>query len=169
MIEKITMNTKMTMNDAVKMIEKYGTFKNKNIKDIDELVSFMFQESVLDRLEGWIKYSPNGIGGKPWENGIVANSCWGNDRIGSNLTAAYIIKKGKTMTRITANAYVHPANVPVRSDEKSKYIVDVYGVEPHDYVRTYTIEAKHDKDASAEALRRFSNDITILLLSREET
>lgn len=47
-----------------------------------------------------------------------------------------------------------------------QFRVEVWGKEPHDYVRAYTIDAKSDTLAAQEGLRRFSEEIT-LLLSKE--
>lgn len=44
--------------------------------------------------------------------------------------------------------------------------VEVWGREPHDYVRVYTINAASDTLAAQEGLRRFSEEIS-LLLSKE--
>ena len=44
--------------------------------------------------------------------------------------------------------------------------VEVWGKEPHDYVRVYTINASSDTLAAQEGLRRFDEEIS-LLLSKE--
>ena len=44
--------------------------------------------------------------------------------------------------------------------------VEVWGKEPHDYVRVYTINAMSDTLAAQEGLRRFDEEIS-LLLSKE--
>ncbi|CAB4130631.1 hypothetical protein UFOVP120_19 [uncultured Caudovirales phage] len=44
--------------------------------------------------------------------------------------------------------------------------VEVWGDEPHDYVRVYTINAASDTLAAQEGLRRFVDEIE-LLLSKE--
>jgi hypothetical protein len=41
--------------------------------------------------------------------------------------------------------------------------VEVWGAAPHDYVRSYTVEAKSDTLAAQEGLRRFDEDISALL------
>jgi hypothetical protein len=41
--------------------------------------------------------------------------------------------------------------------------VEVWGREPNDYVRVYTIEAKSDTLAAQEGLRRFDAEISLLL------
>ena len=43
------------------------------------------------------------------------------------------------------------------------YRVEVWGREPHDYVRSYTVEAKSDNLAAQEALRQFGEEISALL------
>lgn len=44
-----------------------------------------------------------------------------------------------------------------------KYSVEVWGLPPYDYVRVYTIRAKSDTMAAQEGLRRFVEDIELLL------
>jgi hypothetical protein len=44
--------------------------------------------------------------------------------------------------------------------------VEVWGRQPHDYVRVYTINAMSDTLAAQEGLRRFDEEIS-LLLSKE--
>ena len=41
--------------------------------------------------------------------------------------------------------------------------VEVWGDEPHDYVRVYTINAASDTLAAQEGLRRFVDEIELLL------
>jgi hypothetical protein len=43
------------------------------------------------------------------------------------------------------------------------YRVEVWGREPHDYVRSYTVEAKSDTLAAQDALHRFGEEIATLL------
>jgi len=43
------------------------------------------------------------------------------------------------------------------------FVVEVTGREPHDYVRTYRINAKSEGDAAAEALKKFEDEIEQLL------
>ena len=65
---------------------------------------------------------------------------------------------------ILANAIVdviHQAS-PV-SKELSRFRVEVWGKEPHDYVRVYEIAAKDDNMAAREGLDRFVEDIERLL------
>jgi hypothetical protein len=41
--------------------------------------------------------------------------------------------------------------------------VEVWGAPPHDYVRSYTVEAKSDNLAAQDALHRFGEEIATLL------
>ena len=47
-----------------------------------------------------------------------------------------------------------------------RFQVEVWGREPNDYVRVYTIDAMSDTLAAQEGLRRFDEEIS-LLLSKE--
>gem|GEM_PF-1162139 len=49
------------------------------------------------------------------------------------------------------------------SDELSRFRVEVWGREPHDYVRVYEIAAKDDNMAAREGLDRFIQEIGDLL------
>jgi len=49
------------------------------------------------------------------------------------------------------------------SKELSRFRVEVWGKEPHDYVRVYEIAAKTDNIAAREGLDRFVKDIEKLL------
>lgn len=49
------------------------------------------------------------------------------------------------------------------SRELSRYRVEVWGKEPHDYVRVYEIAAKSDSIAAREGLDRFVAEISDLL------
>lgn len=65
---------------------------------------------------------------------------------------------------ILANAVVdvlHQASPA--SKELSRFRVEVWGKEPHDYVRVYEIAAKTDSIAAREGLDRFVKDIEKLL------
>jgi hypothetical protein len=44
-----------------------------------------------------------------------------------------------------------------------QYKVEVWGRDPHDYVRVYTVEAKSDSLAAQDALRQFGEEISALL------
>lgn len=41
--------------------------------------------------------------------------------------------------------------------------VEVWGQEPHDYVRCYTIQAKNDNSAAQQGLARFQQEISELI------
>ena len=47
--------------------------------------------------------------------------------------------------------------------ELGQFRVEVWGREPHDYVRAYTVEAKSDTLAAQDGLRRFDEEISALL------
>lgn len=49
------------------------------------------------------------------------------------------------------------------SKELSRFRVEVWGKEPHDYVRVYEIAAKDDNMAAREGLDRFVQEISDLL------
>ena len=69
------------------------------------------------------------------------------------------------MSRILANATVDVdlSPTPVRL---GRFRVEVWGKEPHDYVRVYEIQAKDDNMAAREGLERFVDEITRLLEGR---
>jgi hypothetical protein len=71
------------------------------------------------------------------------------------------------VTRILANATVDVDldPTPVRL---GRFRVECWGKPPHDYVRTYTIQAKSDTLAAQEGLRRFVEDIEDLLAKQEQ-
>jgi hypothetical protein len=48
-----------------------------------------------------------------------------------------------------------------------RYRVEVWGRQPHDYVRVYTINAASYTLAAQEGLRRFSDEISLLLSAEE--
>lgn len=56
---------------------------------------------------------------------------------------------------------------PAHGHGLGKFKVEVWGKEPHDYVRTYEIAAKTDSIAAREGLDRFVADITRLLEDSE--
>ena len=60
------------------------------------------------------------------------------------------------MARVLANATVDGLRAPPEDCRGlTTFKVEVFGREPHDYVRTYQIAAKSDNIAAQEALRRF--------------
>lgn len=66
------------------------------------------------------------------------------------------------MERILANAVVDVLR-PATPKGLGSFKVEVWGKEPHDYARTYTIEAKSDTLAAQEGLRRFVDEIEALI------
>ncbi|KPK59027.1 MAG: hypothetical protein AMJ59_12700 [Gammaproteobacteria bacterium SG8_31] len=66
---------------------------------------------------------------------------------------------------IPARAIVDPLRDPTAIGMGS-FRVEVWGDEPNDFVRVYTIDAMSDTLAAQEGLRRFSDEIE-LLLSKE--
>jgi hypothetical protein len=48
-----------------------------------------------------------------------------------------------------------------------RFRVEVWGREPHDYVRIYTIDAMSDTLAAREGLRRFDEEISLLLSAKD--
>jgi hypothetical protein len=57
---------------------------------------------------------------------------------------------------------------PAHGQGLGRYRVEVWGKEPHDYVRVYEIAAKSDSMAAREGLDRFVNEIGRLLGHNEE-
>ena len=55
------------------------------------------------------------------------------------------------------------------TDLKNVWKVDVYGKEPHNYHKVYTIRAKSDNDAAHEGLRRFVEQIDTFKLKDRYT
>lgn len=68
------------------------------------------------------------------------------------------------MAQVLANAVVDAIkpSTPVRV---GNFRVEVWGKEPHDYVRTYEILAKSDTIAAQEGIRRFVAEMEKLDLS----
>ena len=65
---------------------------------------------------------------------------------------------------IYANAVVDVINAPpAHGHGLGTFKVTVWGQEPHDYVRTYEIQAKDDNMAAREGLDRFVDEISRLL------
>lgn len=71
------------------------------------------------------------------------------------------------MDRILANAVVDVIIQP-SPKEAGLFKVNVWGIEPHDYVRHYDIAAKSDTIAAQEGLKRFVEEIEQLLFVSEE-
>lgn len=70
------------------------------------------------------------------------------------------------MTRILANAIVDVDKAPTERG-LGQYRVEVWGREPHDYTRAYTIHAKSDNLAAQEGLRRFVEEIEALIAKED--
>ena len=64
--------------------------------------------------------------------------------------------------RILANAIVDAEKEPAPG-RLGQYRVEVWGKDPHDYVRVYTLRARSDTMAAQEGLRLFVEDIERLL------
>jgi hypothetical protein len=74
------------------------------------------------------------------------------------------IQYSKEINMILANAIVDIIHKPApASNELSRFRVEVWGKEPHDYVRVYEIAAKDDNMAAREGLDRFVEGIGQLL------
>ena len=56
----------------------------------------------------------------------------------------------------------YAATAPLRT-HLGQFRVEVWGREPHDYVRVYTVEAKSDTLAAQDGLRQFDEEISALL------
>jgi hypothetical protein len=59
------------------------------------------------------------------------------------------------MPRIYTQATVDVIREPTNSRGLTLYRVECWGLEPHDYVRRYEIEAKSDNYAAQEGIQRF--------------
>lgn len=71
------------------------------------------------------------------------------------------------MERVLANAIVDVIREPGPVG-MGMFKVEVWGKEPHDYVRHYDIAAKSDTMAAQEGIRRFVEEIEQLLFVSEE-
>jgi len=70
------------------------------------------------------------------------------------------IQYSKEINMILANAIVDVLHKAApASKELSRFRVEVWGKEPHDYVRVYEIAAKSDNLAAREGLDRFVEEI----------
>lgn len=63
---------------------------------------------------------------------------------------------------VLANAVVDVIR-PATPKGLGSFRVEVWGKEPHDYVREYTIMAKNDTNAAQEGIRRFVDEIEKLI------
>jgi hypothetical protein len=69
---------------------------------------------------------------------------------------------------IFANAVVDVLDAPPPHGKGlGRFRVEVWGKEPHDYVRVYEITARDDNMAAREGLDRFSKEIGDLLKKQE--
>lgn len=64
--------------------------------------------------------------------------------------------------RILARATVDVEKSPAPG-RLGRFRVEVFGDEPHDYVRVYTLQARSDTMAAQEGLRLFVEDVERLL------
>lgn len=67
--------------------------------------------------------------------------------------------------RILARAVVE-IDAPALNGHLGVYKVEVWGDEPHDYVRYYTIRAGSDNLAAQEGLRRFVEEVEALIAEK---
>lgn len=67
--------------------------------------------------------------------------------------------------RILANAVVD-VELSATPTRLGRFRVEVWGRDPHDYVRVYTIQAKSDTMAAQEGLRRFVEEIEALIAEK---
>lgn len=70
------------------------------------------------------------------------------------------------MSRVLANAIVDIIHAPTAVG-LGTFRVEVWGRQPHDYVRVYTIQAKSDNLAAQEGLRRFVAEIEALIAEED--
>jgi len=69
---------------------------------------------------------------------------------------------------ILANAIVDVLSAPpAHGQGLGKFRVEVWGREPHDYVRVYEIAAKDDNMAAREGLDKFVEEISALIAKKE--
>lgn len=70
---------------------------------------------------------------------------------------------------ILANAIVDPIQPPPPHGKgMGRFRVEVWGKEPHDYVRVYEISAKDDNKAAREGLDKFVEEIGKLIENKED-
>ncbi len=70
------------------------------------------------------------------------------------------------MRRVLANAIVDEIK-PRISGSLSVFSVQVWGLEPHDYTRTYEIEAKSDIMAAQQGIQMFTDEMEALDLEKD--
>jgi len=66
------------------------------------------------------------------------------------------------MNRILCSAIVDEMNVTNIKNGLKQFMVEVWGEEPFDYRRLYTIDAKSDNNAAQEGIRRFVEEMEAL-------
>ena len=67
----------------------------------------------------------------------------------------------EVMTQVLANATVDTIK-PASPISLGTFRVEVWGVEPYDYVRVYEIQAKNDTLSAQEGIRRFVAEMEAL-------
>ena len=73
---------------------------------------------------------------------------------------------GEIMSRVLANAVVDVIK-PNTPRTIGNFRVEVWGVKPNDYVRTYEILAQSDTMAAQEGIRRFVDEVEAMSPSEE--
>ena len=66
------------------------------------------------------------------------------------------------MNRILCSAIVDEMNVTNIKNGLKQFMVEVWGEEPFDYRRLYTIDAKSDNNAAQEGIIRFVEEMEAL-------
>ena len=69
------------------------------------------------------------------------------------------------MNRVLANAVVDVVK-PATATHIGHFKVEVWGKEPHDYVRTYEIMAKSDTMAAQQGIQKFVDEMEALDISK---
>lgn len=70
------------------------------------------------------------------------------------------------MTQISCSATVDVIR-PSSPKGLGTFRVDVWGREPHDYVRQYTLTARNDNQAAQMGLQKFQEEIAELIAQQE--
>jgi len=70
------------------------------------------------------------------------------------------------MNQVLANAVVDVLK-PATPTSIGLFSVEVWGKEPHDYVRVYEIMAKSDTIAAQEGIRRFVAEVEALISGKD--
>lgn len=69
---------------------------------------------------------------------------------------------------IFASAIVDVIDAPPPYGGLGKFRVEVWGKEPHDYVRVYDIQAKTDAEAARSGIDMFVDEITKLIEENDD-